>query len=208
MRPMSPRKPQSVESDLQRRAQILKAAAEVFAEKGFHKATSKEIARVAGISEGTIYNYFAQKRDLLIGLLHQTSGMDVLGEIQTHPDHDAKTYYAEDARARLHLLRESRHIWRAVLPEVLVDTELRGIFLDAVKQQYTPYVEAYLKARIEQGELAPLDNIPLMVEVMLTIPLGLMTLMMLDDPVLEAQWENLPDAMAHLVYDGLKRKQG
>ena len=61
---MSPRKHQSLESDQQRRTQILEAAAAVFAEKGFHKATTKEIARVAGISEGTIYNYFAQKRDL------------------------------------------------------------------------------------------------------------------------------------------------
>ena len=47
-----------------RRNQILDAAAAVFAEKGFHRATTKEIAKTAGVSEGTIYNYFASKADL------------------------------------------------------------------------------------------------------------------------------------------------
>jgi hypothetical protein len=38
----------------------------VFTEKGYHKATTKEIARAASISEGTIYNYFNNKRELLV----------------------------------------------------------------------------------------------------------------------------------------------
>ncbi|MBE9508961.1 MAG: helix-turn-helix transcriptional regulator, partial [Chloroflexi bacterium] len=52
-----------------RRAQILNAAATVFAEKGFHRATTREIARVADVSEGTIYNYFDSKEDLLVGII-------------------------------------------------------------------------------------------------------------------------------------------
>ena len=45
-----------------RRTQILMGAAQVFAKKGFHKATTKEIAQAAGVAEGTIYNYFKNKR--------------------------------------------------------------------------------------------------------------------------------------------------
>ena len=37
-----------------RRNQVLDAAAEAFAEKGFHRATTKDIAGKAGIAEGTI----------------------------------------------------------------------------------------------------------------------------------------------------------
>ncbi|WP_455381703.1 TetR/AcrR family transcriptional regulator [Salinispira pacifica] len=47
---------------------ILDAAAGVFNEKGYDRATTREIARSAGISEGTIYNYFPTKRDLLLSL--------------------------------------------------------------------------------------------------------------------------------------------
>lgn len=52
----------------QRRQEILKAAASVFARKGYEKATTREIARAADVSEGTIYNYFASKKDLLLAL--------------------------------------------------------------------------------------------------------------------------------------------
>jgi TetR/AcrR family fatty acid metabolism transcriptional regulator len=47
---------------------ILEAALEVFAAKGFHEAKVTEIARTAGIADGTIYLYFKNKDDLLISL--------------------------------------------------------------------------------------------------------------------------------------------
>src|SRR3989304_2289970 len=49
-----------------RRTQILEAAARVFSRKGFDGATVSEIARAARLSEGSIYNYFRSKEDLLI----------------------------------------------------------------------------------------------------------------------------------------------
>lgn len=47
---------------------ILEAALDVFSEKGFHEAKVTEIARVAGVADGTIYLYFKNKDDLLISL--------------------------------------------------------------------------------------------------------------------------------------------
>ncbi|MBM4429151.1 MAG: TetR/AcrR family transcriptional regulator [Chloroflexi bacterium] len=52
----------------ERRESILEAAAHVFARKGFEKATTREIAQEADVSEGTIYNYFTSKRELLTAL--------------------------------------------------------------------------------------------------------------------------------------------
>ncbi len=51
------------------RQEILRAAAEVFAEKGFHDATIQDIARVAEFSTGSIYNYFDNKDTLFFDLL-------------------------------------------------------------------------------------------------------------------------------------------
>jgi TetR/AcrR family transcriptional regulator, fatty acid metabolism regulator protein len=47
---------------------ILDAALEVFANKGFYEAKVTEIAKVAGVADGTIYLYFKNKDDLLISL--------------------------------------------------------------------------------------------------------------------------------------------
>ena len=46
------------------RQQLLDAAAVVFVERGYAGATTKEIARRAGVSEGTIYRHFVDKREL------------------------------------------------------------------------------------------------------------------------------------------------
>jgi AcrR family transcriptional regulator len=55
----------------ERRKQILTAAAQVFAEKGFDRATIADIARAAGVAEGSIYNYFKNKGDLLVSIPRQ-----------------------------------------------------------------------------------------------------------------------------------------
>lgn len=44
--------------------QLLDAAAAVFSERGYARATTKEIAKAAGVSEGTIYRHFADKKEL------------------------------------------------------------------------------------------------------------------------------------------------
>ena len=47
------------------REQLLAAATTVFGERGFARATTKEIAKLAGVAEGTIYRHFADKQELL-----------------------------------------------------------------------------------------------------------------------------------------------
>lgn len=48
-----------------RRDQIIKGAVKLFKEKGFHKATTREIAKAAGFSIGTLYEYIRTKEDVL-----------------------------------------------------------------------------------------------------------------------------------------------
>ena len=48
-----------------RRRQIVDAAVELFIEKGFHKTTTRQIARAAGLSIGSLYEYVASKEDIL-----------------------------------------------------------------------------------------------------------------------------------------------
>jgi len=48
-----------------RKEQILQAAEQVFAQKGFHDATIADVARKAKVSEATIYEYFPSKEELL-----------------------------------------------------------------------------------------------------------------------------------------------
>ena len=75
-----------------RRTQILMGAAQVFAEKGYHKATTKQIAKVAGVSEGTIYNYFENKRELLVAMIDNLGMQSVRTIVADNPPDDPQEY--------------------------------------------------------------------------------------------------------------------
>jgi len=58
------------------REMIVQAASSVFSEKGYHKAQIADIVRVAGISTGSIYAHFKDKRDLFEQIIREN--LDVL----------------------------------------------------------------------------------------------------------------------------------
>jgi TetR/AcrR family fatty acid metabolism transcriptional regulator len=51
-----------------KRERILRAATKVFARKGFYATKVSEVAKAAGVADGTIYLYFKSKDDLLVSL--------------------------------------------------------------------------------------------------------------------------------------------
>lgn len=51
-----------------KRERILKAAVKVFARNGFHATRVSEVAKAAGVADGTIYLYFESKEELLVRL--------------------------------------------------------------------------------------------------------------------------------------------
>jgi TetR/AcrR family transcriptional regulator, fatty acid metabolism regulator protein len=61
-----------------KRSLITEAAVEVFAEKGFHQARVSDVARRAGVADGTIYLYFKNKEDLLLSIFEEKMD-DLLG---------------------------------------------------------------------------------------------------------------------------------
>jgi AcrR family transcriptional regulator len=66
--PASRRAPASAKSE-QRIRDILRVGREVFAEKGYERATTVEIAQRLGISEATVFTYFRGKRELCVRVI-------------------------------------------------------------------------------------------------------------------------------------------
>lgn len=62
------RVPQQARS-IEKRNRLVEAAMILFGEKGFYGTNAKEIARAAGVSVGTFYAYFADKKELLLEIL-------------------------------------------------------------------------------------------------------------------------------------------
>lgn len=64
-----------------RREQIIDAAMRVFAQKGFVRATNKDIAHEAGITAGLIYHYFESKEALLMAVIEGRSPLKILSAL-------------------------------------------------------------------------------------------------------------------------------
>lgn len=68
------KKPRVEARKLEKRERILQSAAKIFARKGFYNARISEIAKHAGVADGTIYLYFKNKDDILISVFEESVG--------------------------------------------------------------------------------------------------------------------------------------
>ena len=190
-----------------RRTQILDAATRVFATKGFNRATIRDVARDAGVADGTIYNYFANKTDLLFGLLDRLNDTErrpaSLAQATEAPFGDAfRDYFRAYVRERVEALWSNADLFRAVLPELLANPELRARYYDEVIAPTMALGEGAFRALVGTGTVRDLD-LPLSTRIVAGSVLGLMVLQLLGDETLAARWREIPDAIAELLFPGL-----
>src|SRR5215510_1166121 len=102
-----------------RRNQILDAATKVFAEKGFQRATIRDVAKTAGIADGTIYNYFENKTALMLGILDRLNETEQReADIAQVEQMDLRTFIEAYIRQRLTFLtEEGLDIFQVILSE-------------------------------------------------------------------------------------------
>jgi TetR/AcrR family fatty acid metabolism transcriptional regulator len=100
-----------------KRDAILRAAIDVFAERGYFNSQVADVARVAGVAAGTVYLYFRSKDDLLISIFER--GMrEALTEGRALVAAAAEPSERLRRLARLHLARLGRDRNLAVVFQV------------------------------------------------------------------------------------------
>ncbi|MBN1992505.1 MAG: TetR/AcrR family transcriptional regulator [Anaerolineae bacterium] len=138
-----------------RKEQILQAAAEVFREKGYGRATTKEIADAADVSEGTLYNYFNNKRELLIGLVQDFTNETIadIAEIQAEGIEDLMIQVMV---SRLKKMRHKRLI-TLFLHEARMDPEIHQYYVEEMLGRFIHELEERLRALINAGIMRPIN---------------------------------------------------
>jgi AcrR family transcriptional regulator len=141
----------------QRRQQIIEAAARVFARKGYERATTREIAQEADVSEGTIYNYFSSKQQLLLELadLVQEEFSAIVPEPQTVVD--MRSAVVQAVERVLAVIAENAVVIRGLLTAMWDrGYGFHGYLLPGA-QKLTAHVEEFLQARVAAGAMRPCD---------------------------------------------------
>lgn len=150
------RTPKAVED---RREQIIEAALIVFAQKGFERATNKDIAQQAGITPGLIYHYFQSKEDLLRSIFEVASPLRLLNSFSSNRFTEPPELFLRTLAYQILMIVESEqyeHLARLFMAEVSHNSQVATIGLSAMKEVAT-VLEQYLKLKMEQGVLRPAD---------------------------------------------------
>jgi AcrR family transcriptional regulator len=96
----------------ERQDHIERAALAVFARLGFQRATVRDVAREAGVSQGLLYHYFATKDELLAAVFRRGT-RDVAAALgAAEPSGTPAERFAAFVRASFRLLDEHRDYWR------------------------------------------------------------------------------------------------
>ena len=106
---------------IDKRAVILDAALRTFVKRGYPKTKVAEIASEAGVAEGTLYNYFPSKEDLLLALFDEKWG-GIVEEIKK------KISRLDDPNKKL------KAIFSLVIRMFKGDRQLAELFMVDVKQ--------------------------------------------------------------------------
>ena len=104
-----------------RRKQILRAAVEVFAERGFHRTRVSDIAQRAGVAYGLIYHYFESKDDVLNSVFEENWNvfLKVLRDLRDNPAQTAAAKLRSVAELLIDALEVAPSIIQVIIQEIL-----------------------------------------------------------------------------------------
>jgi AcrR family transcriptional regulator len=140
---------------VEREGRIFAAACELFAQKGYEAVGMDDLAKRAGLSVGTLYNYYDSKPAVLLAVLRQ--GIDVLVRSSTRllkapPDDEYEGIMAL-AESYLRALSRDRDLWRNLWAGALASPAPyeTGFFEldDVLVEKFTELIAHYQ----EQGRL-------------------------------------------------------
>ncbi|GMB09246.1 TetR/AcrR family transcriptional regulator [Thermolongibacillus altinsuensis] len=150
----------------EKQIKILKAAVETFAEKGYASTSTSEIAKKAGVAEGTIFRHYKTKKDLLLAIVIPTLTKVIVPTVAKEFAKDVfeNQYesYEDFLRAliknRYHFIKKNlplvRIFWQEFAFHPEIKEEFQKAFTENVYQRFKEMVEQFQ----EKGEIVELPT--------------------------------------------------
>lgn len=194
-----------------RREQIIDAAMRVFSQKGFTRATNKDIAREAGITPGLIYHYFENKEALLKAIIEGRSPLKLLSSLPPQvlmlPPEVFLRFMILQV---LGIVEEEKFVQllRVFLSEIIHGEIIHNPNISQVGaevlQRVLGFLGSYFETRMEAGELRQADA-SLTVQVLMGSVMGFVLRRQIihDAVALEYSHEQIADAVVETVLKGL-----
>ncbi len=206
----------SDEDKSQRRDEIMAAAKEVFARKGFHATTIADIAKQAGLAYGSVYWYFDSKDELFHALMaveesalrsHIAAALAALGEPAENVGQEAplRAFLESSVQATLEFFEADKATVKLLLRDPYALGERFEKHLGGIYERFIDDIETFIVAAQQRGEVVAAP--PRMVAYTLAALVGQLAHRRLstDDDVTATQ---VADFVVALVFDGLRPRGG
>jgi AcrR family transcriptional regulator len=121
------------------RDEILKAAIELFATRGFHETSMAEVARVAGVSKALIFWHFKSKEELFVAVLRKLLEPYVIDFAEEADALDEKAQLLKLIKSYLLFVRENASSIRFFVAQILHDERTKDSLSNQVLALYDGY---------------------------------------------------------------------
>src|SRR6266567_4493240 len=186
-----------------RREQIIDAAMHVFSEKGFTKATNKDVAHEAGITSGLIYYYFESKEKLLEAMVESRSPIRLLTSLTPQVLAMPPEAFLRFIIRQILSIIEGENLMRVMRPEIVHNPEMTPMVAGFI-QRVMGFLTSYLESKMEAGELRRSDA-SLAAQVFLGSVMGfVLRRHIIRDPLaLQYTPEQIADAIVDTLFSGI-----
>lgn len=178
---------------------LIEAAARVFVKEGYAKATTNKIASAAGVSVGSLYQYFPSKDAIAVELLRRYR-QGLIELVSTRLSGVTDSTFEEVVRGLLGDLVRAKNIDPA-LHRVLIEQVLRTTARKEL-EGFEDALESALSRALEQAQV-PLPDRELAAFVLVRVVLGIAHAVVVDRP--RHKTPQLVDELTHLVVGYVRR---
>ncbi len=135
-----------------KRDRILKAAIKVFAKNGFYATRVSEIAKAAGVADGTIYLYFKNKDDVLITIFEDGINrlLVILREV-AESDEPFEKRITRIIELQLGLLEDQRDLAEVITVNLRQSSRLLKQYATPLFMQYIDVIAGVVREGQEEG---------------------------------------------------------
>lgn len=133
------------------RARILQAARHLFGTKGYEATTTKALAQLAKVAEGTMFRYFPTKKAILVEVV-SLGWVDLLTELLTEfSAMGSYTAIAQGIKRWMLRRQDNADLFRVCFFEARFHPELRDRIQSEVIEKMTAVAEAFVQTAMDQG---------------------------------------------------------
>jgi AcrR family transcriptional regulator len=144
----------------EKQRRVLEAAVDVFAERGYAAASTAEIARRAGVAEGTVFKTYKTKKDLLLGVVAPFFArriapivLDDVRKLMQLPHASIEDFLRALYRNRLDFITSHERLVRIAFQEVPFHDEVRAIVKDTAMALIYPEAIALIRRLQAEGKV-------------------------------------------------------